>query len=261
MGIEVIKPLNKYNNEYNNEYSIDSFKVKNGVVTIKYKNLKKFRTLYTEELKEQLLSSMEKNFNNYKERLSFFEDLLFYVELNSIPMVIYNALTIGGLINLIFLVSITFGFSYHLIKQIKNTLKNAKKKKQQFYIDYKDELNNRLSDNTSIMFNLNKKTIHKLSKIEARDKSLDINNVSELSISELRLIKACLCANGQLGIKDEYFSSDMGSLIKKYDNISDKELYSDGFKTISSTELIDNEEKIKILLKEKQKLKQKFKIE
>ena len=179
-----------------------SYKIENGKIVAKLASGESYTVPYSEENENKIISRMEEQARYAQPKpLKMLDKILTISQPLMLPIAIMNFVNNGGWFYGMLLVIIAEGAIYYPAKTIINAIKKRDIKKLNYFLDHKEELNEK-SEN--IKLGVSKKAIKQIELQRSRNKQpFNINNIDKYSLSDLKALRENIERISPFGFNDE----------------------------------------------------------
>ena len=200
-------------NSVKEERFFKKFKVKNGKIIARLANNEKYVAPDTEKNQNKILDRMEKQVRNFSKVDS---KIKANISRNSIIAVLAGIVAIvsGSSINFALFANVStftkFVFlltSITSLVEVKNVVRDKialnDLKKQTFFLDNKDYLNNNVNLNENILHNISKAAVYRIKKSKNENEVFDINSIDKYSLTDLKTIRNIIAREVDFNLEHE----------------------------------------------------------
>ena len=194
-----------------------NYKPKKDKIIIKLANRKKHPVLYTQENIQKIESKMEEQARKAEiKSLTPLEETLTMGCPLALPLTITNFMdnkdfTSGFLFGAVATGTIIFSTKY-----INCLIKEKDIEKLHYFLEYKKELNDNISNDINILQNVSKKATRNIKmQLSNKKQPININNIDKYSLKDLKTIKENIDEFSFVDLKGNSILKEQGSVLKK----------------------------------------------
>lgn len=189
-----------------------SYKIENGKIVAKLASGESYTVTYSEENENKIISRMEEQARYAQPKpLQMVDKILTISQPLMLPIAVMNFVNNGGWFYGMLLVIIFESAIYYPAKTIINAIINAIKKrdikKLNYFLDYKEELNENIEKSEkseNIKLGVSKKAIKQIELQKSKNKQpFNINNIDNYSLSDLKALRENIKRISTFGFNEE----------------------------------------------------------
>lgn len=193
-----------------------SYKIKDGKIIVKLANGEFYTIPYTEENEQLVISKMESQARHAEVKpLGKMDKILSISQPLLLPIAIANFINFGGWFYGIILCIMAETAIKFPAKRIINAIKKKDIEKLNYFLDHQQELNDNV-ENNNMLLSVNKKTVNQIKAQQTeKKKPININNIDNYSLSDLRTLKKNLDRISSFGFNEvESTLEEQGPILK-----------------------------------------------
>ena len=204
------------NSEDKKKY-IKKYKSKKGKIIIKFANRKKDFVSNTEENKQKIESKMEEQARKAEVKyLTPLEETLTMGFPLALPLTITNFMDNKDFPSGFLFGAVATGTIIFSTKYINCLIKEKDIEKLHYFLEYKKELNDNISNDINILQNVSKKATRNIKmRLSNKKEPININNIDKYSLKDLKTIKENIDEFSFVDLKGNSILDNQGPVLKK----------------------------------------------